>query len=117
MGDREKLAIIETKKRGRNYIISGISIIGVYLLSLPIMPASHEMLQYKAYLFLGVFTTGIGLIVKGIHHLKKNSNHKYEVSKELYGVEEPDKEWNCPKCGANNSNLTYTCSNCSYSLI
>ncbi len=41
---------------------------------------------------------------------------RYEESREVYGVEEPDETWECPKCGAVNPNMSFVCKSCRYSL-
>jgi len=32
-------------------------------------------------------------------------------------IENPELNWNCPKCNSENKNTTYVCNNCKYKLI
>jgi hypothetical protein len=42
---------------------------------------------------------------------------KEKVTKEMYGVTEPDETWTCPECTKENSNTSYRCKDCGYKLI
>jgi rubrerythrin len=33
-----------------------------------------------------------------------------------YGLHREPQEWQCPKCGGSNLNVTFTCQTCSYEL-
>ena len=76
--------------------------------------------QDSVYLPLGI--VGVGFFMWGLtQYLNKkpklNQKQTRELNELAYGVEEPEKTWDCPKCNHKNSNNTYKCTNCGYDLM
>lgn len=64
---------------------------------------------------IGIIIAGLRLLVIGFNEKKKSNI--YEKNKSIYGVEEPDKKWECPRCNTLNSNIAYICKKCKYKII
>jgi uncharacterized membrane protein len=90
-------------------IIAAIVGLAIFLMT----PARWTLI---AKLFLpGALFLGVGLRQFQIRDKKELR----EASVQMYGVEEPEKYWTCPKCKNENPNLTYgceSCDSCGYSL-
>jgi len=70
---------------------------------------------------LSMYTYGFGELIVKATEIEQNTRkgeivRKNIESKKIVIAENPDAIWNCPKCNTENSNKSFICSNCKYSI-
>jgi len=104
----------------RNMILGLLLILSMGVVSIINIFIFSQSPQDSIYLPLGI--AGVGFFIWGLaQYLNKkpklNQKQTRELNKLAYGVEEPEKTWECPKCSHKNPNTTYKCTNCGYDLM
>jgi hypothetical protein len=102
------------KKSGKIYIHIGTGLLifaAIAGLTIFYIAPSRWTLISRLF-FPGVLFAGIGIRQ---YHLRDKRDIR-KTSFQMYGVEEPEISWKCPKCKNENPNYSYGCESCGYSL-
>ncbi len=114
MGSAGKAAI---KLSGRRNIIKGVIflVIGL-LLTLGSWLITSSTGGSYSIIFTGFIFAGIIFIIRGVTQQFPTKGEiqsaKYKLNEQQFGVEEPEKTWDCPYCKSINPNSTYICLHC-----
>lgn len=77
----------------------------------------------RAWFPCGIIIFGAAMFYKGytlytqLEHGQPDKITQRVLNQYTYGVEEPDKTWDCPQCQASNPNTTFACTKCGYQLV
>lgn len=118
--DEEIVSKVECqlKNKGKKNIRIAIAlfvvalIIQIILLQVTNLNLYDDWKLFAKLMFPGLFFLGIGLR----QFYFKHGMDIRETKVQMYGLEEPEKFWHCPKCKKENPNLTFDCHSCGYSL-
>mgnify|MGYP001608830346 CR=1 FL=1 len=106
------------KKAGKKNITIGIFIVlgGAAFLIIQLIFWA-ELKKTRLITSILAIITGFSFIGKGLKQRNLDGSEKSKLNKAMYGAEEPEEKWNCPKCEAENLNTTSRCKKCGYSIF
>ena len=108
----------KVRRKGKKKLRIGFALVFVALVVSILFSIQNDgTLWENVELTLKMLIPGLIFIAIGYRQYSLKDDHAIrETNIETYGVEEPDKLWECPKCKNDNPNYTYKCESCGYSL-